>query len=98
MGSGGFAKVFKVMRREDKAECALKFIETQSNKEKMLMKNEVGLMNMCKGSDFVLELFDAYDFKDRLWIFCELMDFALTPLIHKMKENYSENVCKYILW
>ena len=66
--------------------------------EKTLMKNEVALMNMCKGSEFVLELYDSYDFKDRLWIFCELMDYALTPIVMKMKDTYSENVCKYILW
>ena len=98
LGSGGFAKVFKVTHRDSNKSCALKFIETQTNREKQLMKNEVGLMNMCKGSEFVLELYDSYDFKDRLWIFCELMDFAMTPIIFKMQGKYSENVCKYILW
>ena len=43
------------------------------------MYNEVGLMNMCKGNnDCVLEVFDAFDDKQRLWIFVELMSTALT--------------------
>ena len=65
------------------------------------MINEVALMNMCRdngGNEFVLEIFESFDFKDRLWIFCELMDTALTPIIEKMKETYTENCCKYILW
>lgn len=32
-----------------------------------------------------------------MWIFLEIMDDALTPIIAKMRNIYSENVCKYIL-
>jgi len=32
-----------------------------------------------------------------LWIFVEIMDDALTPIIAKMLTVYSENCCKYIL-
>ena len=97
LGIGGFAKVFKVQRKTDGMVCALKFVEPKDNREKMLMYNEVALMNMCKGTDFVLEVYESFDYRNRLWIFVELMDFALTPIIEVMQNSYSENCCKYIL-
>lgn len=45
LGIGGFAKVFRVVRRADKLQCALKFIETKNDKEMTMMRNEVALMN-----------------------------------------------------
>lgn len=97
LGIGGFAKVFKVQRKADGMVCALKFVEPKDNREKMLMYNEVALMNMCKGTDFVLEVHESFDYRSRLWIFVELMDFALTPIIEVMQNTYTENCCKYIL-
>ena len=100
LGTGGFAKVFLVKRRKDGKLCALKFIETKSNREKKLMKNEVALMNMSsekKGSEYVLEIYESFDYKDRLWIFVELMDCALTPIIEECQDTYSENCLKYVL-
>lgn len=58
LGIGGFAKVFRVMRRADKLACALKFIETKGDKEKIMMRNEVALMNKFKDDQIVLEIFD----------------------------------------
>ena len=84
LGIGGFAKVFKVQRKTDGMVCALKFVEPKDNREKMLMYNEVALMNMCDGNDYVLEVYESFDFRNRLWIFVELMDFALTPIIEVM--------------
>mmetsp|Transcript_25017 Transcript_25017/g.31280 ORF Transcript_25017/g.31280 Transcript_25017/m.31280 type:complete len:133 (+) Transcript_25017:843-1241(+) len=98
LGSGGFAKVFKVQRKTDGKVIALKFIQNlKDEREKQLMINEVALMNMCAGNDFVLNIFDQYEYKSCLWIFLEIMDDALTPIIAKMRHAYSENVCKYIL-
>lgn len=47
------------------------------------MYNEVALMKMCSGqSSFCLNVIDAYDdSRGILWIFVELMDNAVTPLI-----------------
>ena len=98
LGVGGFAKVFKVQRKSDGMVCALKFVEPKDNREKMLMYNEVALMNMCSGNDFVLEVYESFDYRQRLWIFVELMDFALTPIIEVMQNSYTEDVCKYILY
>ena len=61
------------------------------------MRNEVALMNKFKDEQIVLEIFDQYDYRNVLWIFVELMDFALTPIIEVMQNTYSENCCKYIL-
>lgn len=61
------------------------------------MFNEVALMNMCAGNDFVLRIYDQFNYKECLWIFLEIMDDALTPVIARMRNVYSENCCKYIL-
>ena len=61
------------------------------------MRNEVALMNKFKSDEIVLEIFDMYDFRDRLWIFVELMEDAITPIIANLKCEYSENSCKYVL-
>jgi serine/threonine protein kinase len=90
--------VFKVMRKSDGKVIALKFIQNlKDEREKQLMYNEVALMNMCAENDFVLTLYDHYEYKGCLWIFVEIMDDALTPVIEKMHNVYSENCCKYIL-
>ena len=62
-----------------------------------MMRNEVALMNKFRDEQIVLEIFDQYDFKNRLWIFVELMEDAITPLIANLKTNYSENSCKYVM-
>jgi hypothetical protein len=36
---------------------------------------------MCYDSNLMLKVIEAYDFKDRLWIFVELMDDALTAYV-----------------
>ena len=61
------------------------------------MYNEVALMNMCEDNDFVLRIYEQYEYKGCLWIFVEIMDDALTPVIEKCCRTYSENSCKYIL-
>ena len=59
LGSGGFAKVFKVVRKNDQKVIALKFIQNlKDDREKQLMYNEVALMNMCADNDFVLTIYD----------------------------------------
>lgn len=66
------------------------------------MYNEVALMRMCGGENgFCLNVIDAYD-DDRgiLWIFVELMDGAVTPVIKSMRgreEFYTENALKWVL-
>lgn len=42
-------------------------------------------------------MIEAYDFKQRLWIFVELMDDALTMYVQTLHKTYSENIVKYVL-
>jgi len=87
-----------VQRKSDNRVIALKFIQNlKDEREYKLMYNEVGLMKMCKNNNIVLEVLDAYEYKSCLWIFVEIMDDALTPVIARMHTTYSENCCKYIL-
>lgn len=62
-----------------------------------MLINEVGLMNTVKGCKLVVEVYKTFEYKERLWIFLELMDYAMTPIIDRFKEEYSEGVIKFVL-
>ena len=98
IGEGGFAKVFKSRRKADDFVCALKFCEPKTDSDRNMVINEIGLMNQCQEENSVLKIFSCYDFKERIWIFLELMDSDLTSVIQEYHKTYSENVVKYILW
>lgn len=97
LGHGGFAKVFRVKRRSDGYVCALKFIEPKNDKERKIIKNEVGLMQMYSSNELILKIIETFDYKSRLWILVELMDDALTAYVQNWYKSYSENICKYVL-
>lgn len=66
------------------------------------MYNEVALMRMCGGQNgFCLNVIDAYDDqRGILWIFVELMDGAVTPIIKNFRHRgdyYTENALKWVL-
>ena len=64
IGYGGFARVFLCKRKSDGKECALKFIEPKNKKEREIIRNELGIMNMCQdGTEGVIQCFQAFDFK-----------------------------------
>lgn len=78
---------------------ALKFIEPKNPKEREIIRNELGIMQMCKENDNCIQCFEAFDYKQRLWIILEFMDAGcLTPIVEERKGNISENVCAYILY
>lgn len=55
-------------------------------------------MMMCQSEDSILKCIDAYDFKEKLWIILEFMNFgALTDLLEEMKGKLDENLCAYLL-
>lgn len=86
IGAGGFAKVFEVKRKSDDVVCALKFVEPKSEADRQVIYNEVGIMLLCQENDGILKCFECFDFKDRLWIFLEMMDGgALTPMLEDNK-------------
>ena len=45
----------------------------------------------------MLKIFASYDYKGRMWIFLELMDFDLYSFIEKNHSSYTEGVAKFIL-
>ena len=98
IGVGGFAKVFEVKRRSDGFKCALKFIElTGGDKDRKIINNEVALMLECQENDGVLRCIECFDFRNRLWIFLELMDGgALTNMLEEVSGGVSEKFCSYV--
>ena len=56
-------------------------------------------MMICKENEGILRCFECFDFKNRLWMFVELMDGgALTPMLEQLAGNYSENFIKYVCY
>jgi hypothetical protein len=56
--------VFEVTRIANGEVCALKFVEPKSDKERNIIKNEVGIMMMCgEGNDSVLQCYEIFDYK-----------------------------------
>ena len=72
-------------------------MEPKNEKERNIIINEIGLMYMCNENNLMLKVFEAYNYKDRLWIMCELMDDALTAYVQNWFKLYTENICKYVL-
>lgn len=99
IGFGGFARVFLVKRKEDGLLLALKFIEPKNEKERLIIRNELGIMQMNKDNENIVNCYEAFDFKQRLWIFLEYCDSGcLTPIVEERRGNIPENVCAYILY
>ena len=62
-----------------------------------MLINEIGLMNQCHESETVINVYASYEFKERIWIFLELMDDDLTDVVQQYHDVYSETVVKFIL-
>ena len=62
LGIGGFAKVYRVKRKADQKDFALKFC-TPSEEDRQLMLNEVALMRICSSgaNGFCIHVEDACD-------------------------------------
>ena len=90
--------MFKVTRKKGEKVCAMKFCSPGNDEDRNMVINEIGLMNKCRAHPTVLKIFDSFDYKDRIWIFLELMDCSLLDIIETYSDRYNENVVKYILW
>lgn len=94
--------MYKVLRKADKKQFALKFCTPGTDEDKELMFNEVALMKMCESQSITLHVEEAYNDEARsiLWIFVELMDCSITNIIKSMRgreEYYTENALKWVL-
>ena len=98
MAKGSQGLVFHVRRLSDNKDFALKFIQPKDIYDYNNIKNEVALMMLCEEEDSILKCIDAYDFKERLWVFLEMMDIgAMTNLVEERRGNMDEKICAYIL-
>lgn len=54
-------------------------------------------MMACKENDAIVNCFECFDFKNRIWIFLEVMDGgSLTQMIEEMGGKHSEEFCKFV--
>lgn len=74
IGDGAFSTIFEVRRRSDQRICALKLIRVKTDFDREVILNEVAIMMLCKETDAVLNCYDCFEFKERMWIFLEMMD------------------------
>lgn len=76
----------------------MKFIQPKDSHDFNNIKNEVGFMMQCRDEDSILKCIDSYDFKERLWVFLEMMDLgAMTELVEQKRGGINEKICAYIL-
>jgi p21-activated kinase 1 len=98
MAAGSQGLVFHVKRLSDQKDFALKFIQPKDQMDYNNIKNEVALMMLCEEEDSILKCIDAYDYRERLWVFLELMDVgALTTMLEERRGKIDEKICAYIL-
>ena len=97
LGEGGQAPVYQVERLADKKHFAMKLMTYKNSQEKEEMINEIALMLLNEGQS-ILGCVDVFDYKARFWIIIELMDGCITDVIMASQQQYSENVCRYILF
>lgn len=98
LGDGAQAEVFKVRRRSDGREFAIKKAHgrTAANRQKIV--NEASLVKML-GNDEVVTCYELYEHGRDIWIVLEYMNNgAMTDIILDDQFRYSEEFCKYTLY
>lgn len=96
--SGSFGQIYAVIRKSDSKPFALKMMRPKNPKQFNSIKNEVGIMILCKDDPSIIKCIDAYDYSERLWVILEMMDVgALTDMLEDAKGDIDEKICAYIL-
>lgn len=84
-------------RKSDGQFLALKFVEPKTPDMRETIMNEVGIMMLCAENNSILRCLECYEFKNRLWIFLEMMDGgALTTILEEFNKKLTENFHKYV--
>ena len=74
-------------------------IKYQNEQMKNKIKQEVGIMLSCNENDSILRCFEAYDYKNKIFIFLEYMDKGpISEFIDGFYKFYPEVVCKHIAY
>lgn len=54
-------------------------------------------MLSCGANQGIVQCFECFDYRNRLWIFLEIMEGgAITPMLEDMEGKVSEEFCKWI--
>ena len=97
IGNGGFARIYIATKKSDGKRYALKFMKPKNKREKESIKNEIGIMQICKDNENIIKCYEAFDFDNRIWIFLELMNCgALDDYAGDIRSEICLMVCKYI--
>ena len=97
IGHGGFGKIFLVEHKERKEKMALKYVDPRNEKERNIMKNEIGLMQIAD-HECLVKFYEGYYYRERVWMFIEYMDGGcLTPVVEDCRGNIPEKVIAYTM-
>ena len=103
IGSGGYGKIYLVKKKgEDPTlEYALKFVNRPMDtpKQQESLRNEIALMAICNHEN-IIKYYEGFYFKDRFWIFLELMDAGcLTELLEAgLYKEFDESIIRFIIF
>jgi len=64
----------------------MKFCSPGTEEDRNMVINEIGLMNKCAAHETVLKIYNSFDYKNRIWIFLEIMDCSLLDILEKYNE------------
>ncbi len=66
-------------------------MEPKTPEERSNILNEVGIMLACGDNQGIVQCYECFDYRNRLWIFLEIMDGgAITPMLEDMEGRVSE--------
>lgn len=63
----------------------MKYIDPRTKKDRAVIANEIAMMSISK-SDQVIQYEEAFEYREKLWVFMELMDLGcFTGIIKSLK-------------